>query len=284
MQTKAHSEVTGSYHQSVGDYRTGKRNTKSLITGREGAPANYKLTFGGDGSASDWTTPRHRHTFNQIRYPISGDYVMKSDEVLPAGWVAYFPESVYYGPQVKSKNLCMLTLQFGGPSGLGFWSQRQRKEAYDALLTKGKFENGVYTWTDEQGRVHNKDAAEATEELAFKRKTVYPEPRYSDIVTMNPASYNWIKDKDAAGVARKNLGVFTERDIRIGFVRLEKGASVQLGTQPSPEILFLKEGAVTHDNNSYGQHTAFSTEVEEAPVSLTAIEPSEFVYMKLPTF
>ena len=40
-------------------------------------------------------------------------------------------KSAYYGPQNKTKNLLMATLQFGGPSGLGYYSIRQRKQAFE---------------------------------------------------------------------------------------------------------------------------------------------------------
>ena len=46
----------------------------------------------------------------------------------PAGWVGYFPESAYYGPQSISPDLTMLVLQFGGPSGQGFASVAQRRK------------------------------------------------------------------------------------------------------------------------------------------------------------
>lgn len=286
MQIKSHGEVEKAHHDTVGEYRTGSRNTKVMLTGQENTPTNYLLSYGGEGSASDWATPRHRHIFDQLRYNVSGDYVMRNDEVLPAGWVAYFPQSVYYGPQVKSKNLTMLTLQFGGPNGYGFWSSRQRKQAFETLKAQGRtFEDGICFWTDSEGRRHNQDAAEACLQHALGiKKLEYPQPRYSDIVMMNPASYDWVKDKEAPGVAHKKLGVFTERDVRVSFIQMEKGATIRFGVERSPEILFLKEGVVAHDNSTHMRHTAFGTEADEQPVSFTAVEPSELVYMKLPTF
>ncbi len=285
MQVKCHREEIVPYHQQVGDVRTGNRNTKPLLYGREGRPDNYKFGYGGAGSTEDWTTPRHRHTFEQIRYVASGEYVVRKDEVMPTGWVAYFPESCYYGPQVKRADCDMLTLQFGGPSGLGYWSTAQRKKALQSLLVKGgKFENGVYTWVDANGKRHNQDAAEAVEQEARGHAVDYPEPRYKDIILMNPAAYSWVNDKDHPGVARKHLGSFTERDIRVAFIRLEKGASMDFGVEKSNEVMFLKEGAMTHDNTRYENLTAFGTEPEEKPVTLRAVEPCELIYIKMPTF
>lgn len=285
MRIKAHNEVTSAHHDNVGDFRVGHRNTKQLLTGQEGSPTNYSFTYGGAGSAADWTTPRHRHTFEQIRYTACGDYVMKDGEVLPEGWIAYFPESVFYGPQVKHKNLSMLTLQFGGPSGIGYWSDAQRKQAFDSLLAKGgKFEEGMYVWTDADGRKHQQDAGEAVEAEAAGHAVEYPEPRYKDIVVMNPANFSWVKDRENAGVGRKLVGAFTERDIRIAFIRMDKGSTMQFGAENSDEVLFLKDGSVTHQNQRYGQNTGFGTFPEDMPETLTAVEPSELIYIKLPTF
>lgn len=280
-------ENANDYHKVVTDYRSGNRVSKMLLQGKEGAPNNYRLNFSevGGGSSGDWTTPRHRHTKEQFRYVLAGDYHLTDKEVVPAGWVAYFPESVYYGPQIKSKNLSMLTLQFGGASGGGHLSPRQTQKAIETLLARGgKFEHGIYTWIDEQGKRHNEDAAAATEAEAWGHKMEYPAPRYQDIIMMNVAAFSWVKDKENPGVARKNLGSFTERDTRYGFVQMEKGATLKFGTEKAPEILFLKEGVLTHENTQYIKRTAFSTEENESPVELKAVEPSELVYIKLPTF
>ena len=253
------------YHDKVGNLRTGTRNTSTLLLGKEGAPNNYKANFGGgeDSGSGDWVAPRHRHTFEQVRHPLSGDYTIGTDQVLPAGWVAYFPESVYYGPQVKSGNLVMFSLQ---------------------LAAKGTFNDGVYTWVDDKGVRHNQDSAEAVFEQALGRKTEYPPARYKDLVMMNPAAFNWRRDKDQTGVARKHLGTFTERLIKVALIQVEKGATLSFGEEPAPEVLFLKEGVMTHDNTSYDRHSAFSTETDDAPVALRAIEPCELLYIKTPTF
>src|SRR5262249_38230081 len=152
------------------------------------------------------------------------------NEVLPAGWVGYFPESAYYGPQVMTENLTMLMLQFGGPSGLGYLSVQERKRGRDELLAKGgTFENGIYKWVDEQGNHHNKDAFKACWEQVKGQPVAYPQPRYRDIILMNPDNFGWTDDVDAPGVSWKPLGVFTERDIRIGFSRLQAGSTLVLG-------------------------------------------------------
>lgn len=286
-------ETAVDIHKDITDYRSGAgkkpsaRVARMLLTGRENALNNYRLGLSGGASADaeNWQTPRHRHTKEQFRYVIEGEYQLTDKETLPQGWAAYFPESVYYGPQNLTPNLKLLVMQFGGPSGHGYLSNRQIQKGIDALTAKGgHFERGVYTWVDADGRRHNQDAAEAAEEQVIGRKIEYPPARYKDFVMMNPAAYSWVKDRDNQGVARKMLGSFTERDVRFEMIRLDKGAVLPVGVEASPETFFLKEGAVMHDNKLYPAQTAFGTETEEAPSLLTAAEPTEFIYMKLPTF
>jgi hypothetical protein len=132
---------------------------------------------------SEYTTPRHRHNFEQIRYPLNGDYGYARDKVIPKGWVGYFTEGAYYGPQTQKQNLSLVNPQFGGASGNGYLSKRQRQEAYAALASRGKFEKGVYTYIDEKGQRHNQDSYEALWEQASGRAIVYPRPRYEDCIT-----------------------------------------------------------------------------------------------------
>jgi len=180
-------EVAAEYHKVVGDLRAQLRESKILFTGKDNSPANFKLNLSGGGATQDWTTPRHRHTFEQIRYPLSGDYTIRKGEVLPAGWVAYFPESAWYGPQLKASNLKMLVAQYGGPGGLGYWSMPQCRQAMDSLKARGRsFHEGVCTWTDKDGKVHNQDASEAVEEEARGHAVEYSPQRYKDIVMMEP--------------------------------------------------------------------------------------------------
>jgi hypothetical protein len=211
---------------------------------------------------------------------------MRKDEVLPAGWVAYFPESAYYGPQVKRENLTMLVLQFGGPSGFGYDSAEEIRKGTDDLLREkgGTLEGGIYKRVDENGVHHNQDASEAVHEYIRGEKMVYPPARYQDIVVMDPEAFTWVKDRQNAGVAHKWLGCFTERLVKIGFMQLDPGAAVLLGSEPSAEIAFVKEGMVTVDHEKHGPLTALGTKAAEAPRELRAEEATELFYIKLPTF
>jgi hypothetical protein len=278
-----HADQAADYYAEAGNIRTGARTVKNLLTGVEGARDNYKFAFSYGEEGESWESPRHRHLFEQVRHVIDGEYVIAKNKVLPAGWVGYFPESAYYGPQVKRPSLKMVTLQFGGPSGLGFYSVAQRRDAMRSLKERGSFSNGIYSWTGEDGTRHNEDAGEAVWGEVFG-DVVYPEPRYDGIVLIDPSNFDWIKDESSPAVWRKQLGTFSEREIKIALIRLDSGARLSLGTEPSAEVMFLKHGTVSHDGQAHGPLTAFGSAASEPPGTLTAAEDAELLYVKMPTF
>jgi hypothetical protein len=281
----SHAAEALDYNQVAGNIRTGTRPSRILLTGREGAPDNYRFSLTEKGGAESRTTPRHHHNFEQIRYVIDGEWSLAKGRVLPAGWVAYFPESAFYGPQLQTPELTMVTLQFGGPSGLGFWSPKQRREALDALLAAGgEFRDGIYTWQDESGKRHNKDAAEACWEYVFGRKVVYPPRRYGDIIVMNPESFSWIADGELPGIWRKDLGCFSERATKIGFIRMSVGAELTFGIENAAEIAFVTDGSIGYEGTEHGRFSSFGTGAEEDPTVLRAAEESTLFYVKLPSF
>ena len=211
---------------NAGNLREGDDSgIKVMLEGREGTLDNFRL-FHSVNQEGGWEAPRHRHNFEQIRFPLSGGFEYAPDKVLQAGWVGYFPEGVYYGPQIRHKGLKMVVLQFGGASLSGYMSTVQRRRGFNELKAKGTFSKGVYSWVDEGGRKHNQDAFEATWEHINGRKLVYPRPRYDGLIMMDPAAYAWVDDPQQPGLSRKPLGTFTEREIRVDFVRLAAGASL----------------------------------------------------------
>lgn len=283
MLQTGHPSTGVDLYQNV-NFRTGDRIAKILLWGEENSPANFQFSYSWGKEDQTWETPRHHHNFEQLRHPVIGDYSIGKDEVIPEGWVGYISESVFYGPQVASAQLTMCTLQYGGPSGNGYWSLNQQRQGQIDLKQRGKFENGAYSWLDADGKRHNKDAGEAMWEHVFGKQIDYPPPRYNGILIMNPASFEWKKDREQKGVARKILGAFTERKTRVGFIRMEAGAELKFGGEPAQEIVFVKEGAMTHGGKSYPRLTAFGARAAAAPVTLKAIDPTELYYVKLPTF
>jgi len=268
---------------SAGNLREGNLDSKVLLRGREGSLNNLRLSF--ETAKGSWSTPRHRHNFDQIRLPISGVVEYGSAlPTLPAGVVAYFPESVRYGPQVRHDESLTLTLQFGGASANGFLSPEERGRGFQELKQKGKFEGGVFSYTDDKGQRHNQDAYEAVWEYMRGRKMVYEAPRYGSQVVMDPAAFQWVRDEHQSGVSKKVIGVFTERQVMISCIRIEPGAKFQLSRYPAPQVLFVVDGSVSHQGKLHAQHTAFGIETGEGPHAFSGVEPNQLLLVQLPIF
>lgn len=264
-----------------GNPRARNLTASVLLVGEEGSPNNYMMAL--TTADEPHPTPRHKHNFEQVRFPFSGEFEYEPEKILGPGQLMYFPESVHYGPQLR-RNCTMITTQFGSASGYGFLSEKQRRKAYDELKAKGTFEKGLYTYVDEQGRKHNRDTFEAVWEHLKGSKVVYPEPRYSDLVLMEPRNFGWAESKKDPGVAYKWLGRFTERDFRIGFAKVDSGATLTVASQGAPHLLFMMSGAVTHNGKDYDDRTAFAVHAADGAQTIKARKPSEFYYLKLHEF
>jgi len=276
------SDVSSVDAAAVGSMRDGVLEQKFLLIGEDGSPNNYVLNVGRAG-AGGWSTPRHRHNFDQIRYVIKGTYPYAKGKSMPEGWIGYFPESVYYGPQDRPEGLETMVCQLGGASGNGFLSIARREAANEALKSKGQFKNGVFTYTDEKGQRHNKDGSAACFEEATGMELTFAKPRYDDVILMDPSAYEWVAER-AQGVYSKWLGSFTERNMRLGFIRLQAGAVLAGGEQPSIEVLFLTKGTVSLGEHTYGRHAAFEFLANEGPIPLHAEEESEFLRIVMHQF
>ncbi|MEU1690078.1 hypothetical protein ABZ590_00415 [Streptomyces hirsutus] len=268
--------------EQVGTMREGKLDQKHLLCGEDGSPNNYDLNVGLTGSGG-WRTPRHRHNFDQIRYVIKGRLPYTENDFLEEGWVGYFPESVHYGPQERAEGLRTMVLQCGGASGAGYLSVAQREATNAELAKTGEFKKGLYHYTDANGVPQTVDGSEAIFEHAMGGKLEFATPRYTDVIAMNPEAYDWIQQGDT-GVWEKWLGSFTERDLRIGFLRLDPGAVYQAGQFPSIEILFQIKGRVSAGGEKYGPETGYEFLANEGPVPVEAVEPTEFFRAVLHTF
>ena len=268
--------------EQVGTMREGKLDQKHLLFGEDGSPNNYDLNMGWTGSGG-WRTPRHRHNFDQIRYVIAGTLPYTETEVLEQGWVGYFPESVHYGPQERAEGLRTLVLQCGGASGQGYLSVARREAVNAELNEVGEFKKGLYHYTDEQGQPQSMDGSEAIFERAMGRSLEFAAPRYTDVIAMDPEAYDWVKQGDA-GVEEKWLGRFTERDLQIGFLRLEAGAVYQAGQHPSIEILFQIDGRINAGDAEHGPETGYEFLPGEGPVPVKAVEPTTFLRAVLHKF
>jgi hypothetical protein len=262
--------------------RSGTLDQKFLLEGDDDSPNNYLLNVGVTGSGG-WGTPRHRHNFDQIRYVLKGEYPVSPNKVMDEGSVAYFPESVHYGPQARPQGLEMMVIQFGGASGSGFLSTPRREAANEALQAKGEFKDGIFTWIDEKGQKHNMDGSAACFEEATGKKLVFSPPRYDDVVMMDPKAYAWV-NTGKPGVSTKLLGTFTERLTNIRFIKVNAEAKYNTGSRSQIEILFLSKGKITINGKTYGEKTGVELLPSDPSVDIKANEDSVFLSVTLPMF
>ncbi len=265
--------------------RGGVIRFKCLLEGREGTPSNYSLVLA-DTDVS-FKSPRHRHNFDQIRITLEGSTNFGPRQNIEVGDVAYFPEGTHYGPQdqslVGASSLAMV-IQFGGASGEGYMSQRQLFEGQKELLQSGRFEGGIYRRNDDaQGR-RNQDAYEAIWEHQNGRPLHYPKPRLTDPVHFRAGQVPWQALDDSPGVATRFLGVFTERDIAIGGLRLDAGAKLNLPADTRDRLVFFTEGEGTvRGQGSWRARSAMQVDAGET-TTLQASTATEALVLALPRF
>jgi len=228
-----------------------RRKRLPLETGIPGVTMEYSLSVVPDG----YFTPRHRHTFDQIRYTLSGIQSTGLGD-LAAGECGYFPEGSYYGPQKQEGQCECLVLQFQGASGEHLLSNEEMNATYEKLLKSGgKFENGVYKGFKPDGSPKNKDSYEAIWEEHEGRDLVFPPQRYRAPVMMLTTNYRFWPDRRRPGVDIKHLGTFSEARTGIRFWRLTPGAELPAGTQEDAELRFLIEGAINYGGRNLGEGT-----------------------------
>ena len=90
-------------------------------------------------------------------------------------------------------------------------------------------------------------------------------------------------DREAPGVSRKQLGVFTERKTTISQIRLEKGASTEAGGCAGPDLLFVYKGTLEVNGQQVPLHSAIGFEAFESPAVIRATEPSELFRVQIET-
>jgi hypothetical protein len=187
------------------------------------------------------SSPRHHHDFEQIRFVLAGDHEYGGKHY-SAGWLGYFGEGVYYGPQAQHGPGRSIVLQFPGPSGGPFHSREESRRAQGEMLAAGaKFEGGICIWPD--GR--KQDGADALHGWLNGRPMEFPPARYAEQVWMNTENYPW-ETSNVPGVAVKRLAFFNDRGPAVQLLRLEPGASTPPGKTGSVMIRQILEGEATY--------------------------------------
>lgn len=260
------------------EHRGGMFHFRRLMEGEPGRLDNFQLTLG--EQSGDFFSPRHRHNFEQIRFQFEGTLDFDRDGKMTPGMVGYFPEGAAYGPQnpVPGESPLTVVLQCGGASRSGYLSRNEAKACIDELGAVGEFDGGVFRRRADVEGKRNMDGFQAIWEHANKRPMVYPKPRYSRPVFMDPENYQWLPREGADGVMEKILGVFTECRTETGFLKLDSGAALEARGRG---LFFVVSGAGKVAGEPFRRYTTLFLERGET-AKFKADDRTEMLHIGLP--
>jgi len=257
------------------EHRGGTFHARTMLEGTPGTAGNFKFSLSELGT--DYSGPRHRHNFDQLRFILEGEVDFGREGTLKAGMLGYFPEGAFYGPQVNRTPIKVAIVQFGGASGSGYILPRDIKAGMEELKTFGDFQDGVFHRRDGQGK-RNMDAYQAIWEHLNGREMVYPKPRYESPIFMDGAHYDWAPVKGATGVSEKLFGVWTERRIEAGLLKLQPGARAEIAGRG---IFCVLSGLGACDGRTLKQHTTIFLDAGER-ASIDAADELQLLHYGLP--
>ncbi len=234
-------------HVPSGIGREGSSSSKPFPLD-SGVPG-VKLEFTYRSYDTGYATPRHKHIFDQYRFNLSGKRMIKDGFVNP-GEVCFYPEGVYYGPQLQEEPCVGLGLQFQGLTGIPYLTHKELGDARKALSAEGaSFKGGIYTKLLPDGRKINKDSHVACTEYASGKPVEFPTGRFDKPVVMRPQNHPWIGDRQDVGVEHKRLGTFGGSGIRM--TRLLPGAKIPAQRMEDAEIRYLLDGSINYGGKTW---------------------------------
>jgi hypothetical protein len=258
---------------------------------KDNAPDGLSFKFFRSQPQADnvFVTPRHRHSFQQVRWTESGAINYGPDQYIREGEIAYFPRGTYYGPQVKDSGVGAL-LQFG------FGAEHQWGEPWDSyraivmkeLGSRGRFERGLYVDVDpDTGEERERDSSLVVYTEQYKLHTgedfIVPDPGYEAPVLMHPNAFEY--QQVSKGKEIKHLGSFfnypgPNADIHFSMVRLTDGGAYDFVDERA-QVAWTTSAGLTVDGKTYPELTwLYSPRGETASVS--AASPLELYVIDLP--
>lgn len=249
--------------EGAAPHRGGGIHFTYLLDGDPAMKDNFSLSI--IDFEDGYSTPRHRHNFEQIRVMLDGEFSFAPGKTQKPGSVGYFCEGGYYTQHGLGRSR-MLLLQVAGPGGEPYLNHDLLREGGRQLAEVGAFDDGVYSWTDDTGRKHNQDGYEAVWQHVFDRPLSYCKPRYSEPLIMDPDAFGWIEDADADGVEHRTLGVFNERVTRLGMIRLAAGARWTIDDPAQGWLWYVIEGAGHANDEAWSAESALHVDLGERAV------------------
>jgi hypothetical protein len=194
--------------------------------------------------------PRHRHTFDQVRYYLKGGEKYGREAFGP-GDVVYFPESIPYGPTSTADGFdgnVRVTMQFMGPSRIPYHHIDDINQAQEDIKNHGRFEGGAFRWDDG----HNQDSYEAVITHLTGEKPVYPEPRYNHFIAMHSDAFPWCPyGNGVEGVWVRHLAYFNEIGPNIKMLKIDPGAATPAAEAVCEQVRLLVDGEATYEGEDY---------------------------------
>ncbi|NKJ00954.1 hypothetical protein [Novosphingobium sp. SG707] len=268
--------------------RPGSEYGRKSLLGDEAADGlRFRFVRNEDGiGGRAFESPRHHHTFQQIRWTETGAVNFAPGQDIEQGDIAYFPRGAYYGPQVKDKG-AQLLLQFGFgdeyPAGGKDWYQKYQSAMRD-LATRGTFRDGLYVDADpETGEERVRDAVQALlEERTGKTQTIPPEG-YEAPILMHPRAFDYYGA--GSGVEIKHLGRFFDQpgpngDVRLSVVRISDGGTYQLNADRAQVVWSVSAGMSVQGTIYPALTCLYSPRGEE--IAISGQNSVEFFVVDLP--
>jgi len=231
------------------------------------------------GGDKAFSSPRHHHTFQQVRFAFKGNLNVTPGQDLLQGDIAYFPKGAYYGPQTRQKGGVTVGIQYGfhGEHQQGrVWSPL-RVPAVENLKARGKFENGLYFEVDPAtGETRQHDAVGIVYEEQYRlmygedKVLDFPPERYEAPILMHPKAFDYYRS--GPGVEVKRLGQFFDQpgpngDTRISQVRLSDAGVYPLAAERAQVAWTISPGLVI-DGRTYPELTCvYSPRGEDGSLS-----------------
>lgn len=246
--------------------RAGSYNGQRLLQGD--APDGLNFVFlrnqfflKGDEA---FRTPRHRHTFAQIKFVEKGSSNFAPDQFIFPGDICYFPRGAYYGPQLKDDGTS-IGMQFGfnGQHQKGKVWEGYRAEALQRLKARGTVADGTFTEIDPvTGETQERDGVEAIYaeqyEMHTNQKFVVPPEGYEAPILMHPKAFSYYQA--GPGVELKHLGCFYDQpgpngDVRISMARLSDGGVYRLSAERA-QLAWTTSAGLQINGRSYPELTS----------------------------
>lgn len=227
--------------------REGGANRDFRVMFEEDEPDGFNFWIGrtvhNDEGDDAFVSPRHRHTFQQIKFVERGALDVTPDLYIHEGDLGYFPKGAYYGPQRRERGLTTVTCQYGfnGEHQRGeYWTSR-RAEALGRLKARGRIENGLFIEQNSvTGETNTRDAVDALYDERYRMVNQgaalkIPEPVYDAPVILHPGNAHYYEA--APGVELKQLGRFFDQpgpngDVSIAIVRFNGGTLTLSAERP----------------------------------------------------